>query len=224
MTLYDWILSPACYRVRLMAALAGVRLDLRPVDFHPGGEHRGAALMALNPAGTIPILTDGDVVLTESTAMLTYLAARAAPDWLGEDDPAMRARVQQWLAFSGRLAATAGAARAHDMLRAPGDIAALRQGATAALREMEAAVAAARRRGGIFLAAPRPTIADIACFPHVALAPDGGLPLDPYPSLRLWMRAIRGLPGFIEMPGIHRLHERMPEPEALPDVTRRERA
>ncbi len=59
----------------------------------------------------------------------------------------------------------------------------------------------------------RPTIADIACFPNVALAPDGGVSLDPYPSVRLWMRAIRALPGFIEMPGIHRLHELSPMPE-----------
>ncbi|MFT4012253.1 MAG: glutathione S-transferase family protein [Paracoccus sp. (in: a-proteobacteria)] len=224
MRLYDWILSPSCYRVRLMASLAGVGLELRPVDVHPGAEQRGAGLMALNPAGTIPILTDGDLVLTESAAMLTYLAATAAPEWLGEDNPRMRARVAQWLAFAGRLSASAGAARAHDMLRAPGDIRALRATATQALRELEAAISAARRRGGIFLAGDRPTIADIACFPHVALAPDGGLALDPYPSIRLWMRAIRGLPGFVEMPGIHRLHELLPEPDMLPDVVRKEKA
>ena len=61
--------------------------------------------------------------------------------------------------------------------------------------------------GLTFLTGARPTIADIACFPNTALAPDGGVSLDPYPSIRLWMRAIRSLPGFIEMPGIHRLHE-----------------
>ncbi|MBW8789340.1 MAG: glutathione S-transferase family protein, partial [Rhizobium leguminosarum] len=29
MKLYDYILSPSCYKVRLMAALTGVKLDLR---------------------------------------------------------------------------------------------------------------------------------------------------------------------------------------------------
>lgn len=224
MILYDWILSPSCYRVRLMAALAGVPLTLRAVDFHPGAEQRGAALRTLNPAGTIPILTDGDLTLTESTAMLTYIAAKAAPDWLGDETPAGHAKVAQWLAFAGRLGATAGAARAHDMLGAPGEIGALRAAATEALRELEAALDAVRRRGGAFLGGARPTIADIACFPHVALAPDGGLPLDFYPAIRLWMRAVRGLPGFIEMPGIHRLHELLPEPGEMPDVVRKERA
>ncbi|TGT14446.1 glutathione S-transferase family protein, partial [Mesorhizobium sp. M3A.F.Ca.ET.174.01.1.1] len=41
MKLYDYVLSPSCYKARLMAALAGVKLDIRPVDFHPGAEHRG---------------------------------------------------------------------------------------------------------------------------------------------------------------------------------------
>lgn len=222
MKLYDYILSPSCYRVRLMAAFAGVTPELVPVDFHPGAEHRGAALRALNPKGTIPILTDGDLVLTESTAMLAYIAAGWAPDWLGDDTPAMRARVTEGLAFAQRLTESAGAARAHDMLLAPGDIAALRRAATAALRELEAALSEGRRRGEAFLAGPRPTIADLACFPHVALAPDGGLPLDAYPSIRLWMRAIRALPGFVEMPGIHRLHELMPEPGPMPQEIRRD--
>lgn len=224
MILYDYVLSPSCYRVRLFAALVGVAPELRPVDFHPGAEHLGPALLALNPAGTLPVLVDGDFVLGESTAILTYLAALHAPEWLGLDTPAARAWVAQWLAFSGRLTVSAGAARMHDMFRRPGDIGALRAAGVAALRELEAALSARRRRGGIFLAGDAPTIADIACFPHVALAPDGGLALDGYPSVRLWMRAIRGLPGFIEMPGIHRLHELLPEPGPQPEVVRVERA
>jgi glutathione S-transferase len=44
------------------------------------------------------------------------------------------------------------------------------------------------------------------------LAPDGGISTDPYPAIRLWTRSLRALPRFIEMPGIHRLHELKPEP------------
>lgn len=216
MKLYDYILSPSCYKVRLMAALAGVRLDIRPVDFHPGGEHRGPELMALNPAGSIPILEDGDLVLTESSAMLVYLAARAAPDWLGSGTAEEAARVQQWLSFSGRLTASLGGARLHEMLLRPGNIGMLQAQGTAALRELEAALFEQGLRGMRYLVADRPTVADIACFPYVALAPDGGVSLDPYPAIRLWSRAIRALDGFIEMPGIHRLHELKPEPHIEP--------
>lgn len=217
MKLYDYILSPSCYKVRLMAALSGVKLDLRAVDFHPGAEHRGPALLALNPAGSIPILEDGDLVLTESSAILVYLAARAAPEWLGDGTAAQAARVQQWLAFASRLTKSLGGARLHEMLLRPGDIASLQAEGVAALRELEAGFVEQRLRGRGFLVSDRPTIADIACFPYVALAPDGGVSLDPYPAIRLWSRALRSLDGFIEMPGIHRLHELKPEPPIFPD-------
>ncbi len=216
MKLYDYILSPSCYKVRLMAALAGVSLELRPVDFHPGKEHRSPALLALNPAGTIPILEDGDLLLTESSAMLAYIAALAAHEWLGQS-PKELARVQQWLAFSARLTASLGGARLHQMLLVPGNLQALQRSGTMALRELEAGLAEQAIRGQRFVAADRPTIADIACFPYVALAPDGNVSLDPYPAIRRWSRSLRALPGFIEMPGIHRLHELKPEPASLPE-------
>lgn len=212
MILYDYVLSPSCYKVRLMAALAGAEIETRPVDYYPGREHKGAELMALNPAGSIPILTDGDLVLTESAAILAYVAARHAPDWLGNEDAAATAEVQQWLAFSHRLTVTLGGARLIEMLHFDGDLPALQTNGIAALRELERALFKRRLGGQTWLVGNLPTIADIACFPYVALAPDGSVSLDPYPSIRLWMRAIRSLPGFIEMPGIHRLHELAPDP------------
>lgn len=216
MKLYDYILSPSCYKVRLMAALTGVKFDIRPVDFHPGAEHKGAELLTLNPAGSIPILEDGDLILTESSAILVYLATKAAPEWLGSASADEAARVQQWLSFSGRLTASLGGARLIEMLLRPGDIGALQAQGVLALRELEAGLVEQSLRGMRFLAADRPTVADIACFPYVALAPDGGVSLDPYPAIRLWSRALRGLDHFIEMPGIHRLHELKPEPHIEP--------
>jgi glutathione S-transferase len=215
MKLYDYVLSPSCYKIRLLAALVGGELTLRAVDFHPGGEHRGPELLALNPAGSIPILEDGDLLLTESSAMLVYIASKAAPKWLGNGNAQEMARIQQWLSFSHRLTASLGAARLHEMLLRPGDIHALQSAGKMALRELEAALAEQRLLGGAFLVCDHPTVADIACFPYVALAPDGGVSLDPYPSIRLWLRAIRSLRDFIEMPGIHRLHELKPVPASM---------
>lgn len=213
MILYDYILSASCYKVRLLAALLGVRLELVAVDFHPGRAHKSLAFRALNPAGSLPVLVDGDLVLTESTAMLVYLAQAAGPEWLGPQTPAAAARVQHWLAFSARLNASLGLARLHDMLHFPADIDAARAAGHQCLRELEAHLSEARFAGRIFLEGDHPTIADISCFPNVALAPDGGVELHDYPSIRLWQRAIRALPRFIEMPGIHRLHELAPAPE-----------
>lgn len=214
MILYDYILSPSCYKVRLMASLLNAPLEQRPVDFHPGREHKSEALLALNPAGSIPILIDDDLVLTESAAMLAYLATHHGPDWIANDTPASQAQQQQWLSFSHRLTTALGGARLVEMLHFDGNLVALQTNGVAVLRELETALFARRLSGSTFLVGDTPSIADIACFPYVALAPDGSISLDPYPAIRIWMRAIRALPGFIEMPGIHRLHELSPDPFA----------
>jgi len=53
-----------------------------------------------------------------------------------------------------------------------------------------------------WLASHQPTIADVACYPYVALLPEGGVPLDPYPPIREWMARIEQLPGYVVMPGL----------------------
>ena len=199
MILYDYVLSASCYKVRLMAALLGTPLTLRAVNFHPGREHKSTEMLALNPKGTLPILQDGDTVLTDSADILQHLTSDH-PEWQSADD-------DRWLAFASDLNDSLGLARLHDVIGYEADIDQARAAGVSALRKLEAHLTEQRFDGLIFLTGSNPTIADIACFPNTALAPDGGVTFDPYPSIRLWMRAIRSLPGFIEMPGIHRLHE-----------------
>lgn len=198
MILFDYVLSASCYKIRLMAALLGRVLTLEAVNFHPEAAHKSPKMLALNPAGTLPVLKDGDLTLCETPDMLRHLV-RDLPEWQSD--------AEDWFAFAATLNATLGAARLHDILSFPADIESARNGGLAALRHLEKHLTHQRFDGNTFLEGAHPTIADIACFPNVALAPDGGVSLDPYPAIRLWMRAIRSLPGFIEMPGIHRLHE-----------------
>ncbi|HVY56088.1 MAG TPA: glutathione binding-like protein, partial [Thermodesulfobacteriota bacterium] len=47
--------------------------------------------------------------------------------------------------------------------------------------------------------AERYSMADIACYPYVNLAPEGGIELSPYPSVMLWCDRIRSQPGYISM-------------------------
>ena len=48
----------------------------------------------------------------------------------------------------------------------------------------------------------RPTIADIAVFPYVALAKDGKIDLDHYPHILSWIERVKQLPNFVGMTGI----------------------
>ena len=208
-TLYDYVLSGNCYKVRLFASLLGLEYKTVAVDFHPGMEHKSEAMLQLNPAGTLPIMTAGELSLTETSAMLVWLSrqSNSGHDWYPSEDPEVFASVAQWLSFSARLTDTVGALRLHAMLHQPVDKDAAELGATQALREIEARLTEQKLRGSNWLVGDHATIADIACFPYTALSPDANIEHHAYPAIRNWLYAVRGLPGFIAMPGIHPLHE-----------------
>jgi len=61
------------------------------------GEHMSPAYLAINPNHQVPTLIDGDLKLFESNAILRYLCHKhGLTDWYPEE-PARRARVDQWL-------------------------------------------------------------------------------------------------------------------------------
>jgi glutathione S-transferase len=61
---------------------------------------RPAAYRAINPWGQVPTLEDGDLVLTESAAIVLYLADRFPDSGLGpEVGTAERAELYRWLAY-----------------------------------------------------------------------------------------------------------------------------
>jgi glutathione S-transferase len=78
----------------------GAPHELRWVDIMAGGQ-KAPELVALNPMGKLPVLTDGDVVVTETAAIGLYLADRYAPGRLAPtmDDPA-RGTYLRWSLFA----------------------------------------------------------------------------------------------------------------------------
>ena len=66
-------LSGHAHRVELFANLTGINHELIDVDL-AAGEHKKPDFLALNPAGQVPVLRDNDVVLSDSNAILVYLA------------------------------------------------------------------------------------------------------------------------------------------------------
>jgi len=212
-TLYDYVLSGNCYKVRLFASLLGVELNRIGVDFHPGREHKSDAFLKSNPAGTLPVLKDGSVTLTRSDHILRHLADHydASGFWALPQDDEAKIAVEKWLGFADRLTDTLGVARLHTMLGHPLDVDQARAMGVQSLRQLEAHLTEQEFDGFSFLLSAKPSIADIACFPYTALAEDAGVSLTPYPAIGRWLLAIRRLDGFIEMPGIHRLHSRPTE-------------
>ena len=196
-TLYDLELSGNCYKVRLFLSLTQTPYTLVPVDFM-AGEHKNASMRAMNPFGEIPVLVDGELVLRDSQAILVYLARKFGGEgWLPTEAGSM-AQVVQWLMVAeNEVARGPNDARLHDKFGYKLDVEQARV-RTAALQDILEAHLSTRR----WLALNRPTIADIACFPYLALGHEGGVPVQDRPAIQAWIDRCKALPGFVGMPAL----------------------
>jgi glutathione S-transferase len=198
MRLYDNLISGNCYKVRLFLALIDQPYQRIAIDsLH--GETRRPHFLAISPRGLIPVLEDHGKRIADSMAILVYLAGHYAPAWLPQEPLAM-ARVMEWLAIAAdELQYGAAMARRIKNLGIPGDLTWAQMHAERGLSLLERQL-----EKSPWLTGRQPTIADIACYPYVALIPEGGVPLDPYPPIREWLARIEALPGYVGMPGIQR--------------------
>ena len=198
--LYDREGSGNAYKVRLLLALLDVPYERIPVAIKDGRNDVDAAYRALNPRGQIPTLVvDGDEHLWGSTAILAYLAARHDParSWLPQD-PLRLGRVMQWLELAqNEVADGLFRSRMIAHMGRPGYLDAAHAQAAVALCVLESRLA-----GADWLAGEGPTIADVACFPYVALAHQGRVDLAPYPGVQRWLERVKALPGYVGMPGV----------------------
>ena len=67
--IHSFTLSGHAHRVVLFAAIAGIKHQVNLIDL-PAGEHKEAPFLALNPLGQVPVIEDGNVVVSDSNAIL----------------------------------------------------------------------------------------------------------------------------------------------------------
>jgi glutathione S-transferase len=193
--LHRFPISGHSHRVELMLSLLGLRAELVNVDL-PKGEHKQPQFLSKNSFGQVPVLEDGALTLSDSNAILVYLAERydqAQRYW--PRDAAGRAQVQRWLSVAaGQLAAGPGAARLVRIFKAPLDHALAVRKANDLFTVLEKELGSRP-----FLVGETPTLADVALYTYTAHAPEGDVSLDPYPAIRNWLTRIEALPGFVPM-------------------------
>ena len=94
--------SPGSHHARRVALLIpelGLDVEQRPMDVRPsgmGGANDTPEFLALNPYGKVPVLEDGELVLTESNAIMGYLAEKHGFNPLWPADLAERAQIAKW--------------------------------------------------------------------------------------------------------------------------------
>lgn len=166
--------SPPSWMVHLLLVEKAFEYEVRWLDF-AGGEHRSEAMRALNPRGTVPVLTHRGAVVCETFAILSYLEhVRPTPAFLPPGD-APRARALNRF-FETTYVKRAGMDVFGALMR--GD-----EPPWAAFDEelarWEGYLGEAR-----FAAGDRIGLADVALFTYVATAVKLGWDLDARPNLR----------------------------------------
>jgi glutathione S-transferase len=192
---YRFPLSGHSHKAELFLSLLGLPVEPIDVDL-AGGEQKTPAYLAMNCFGQVPVIQDGDVTVSDSNAILVYLASRYGSEtWLPRD-PAGAAQVQRWLSVAaGQVAYGPCAARLVTVFKAAFNPQEVIARAHALFVIMEKELAARP-----FLVGEHATLADVANYSYIAHAPEGNVSLDAYPSIRAWLARIEALPGFVPMP------------------------
>ncbi|ORM69032.1 glutathione S-transferase family protein [Pantoea rwandensis] len=195
MKLYHFPLSGHAHRARLFLSLLDLPHEVIDVDL-ANGEHKSPAFLAINPFGQVPVLEDEGVYISDSNAILVYLAKKSGrSEWLPED-PLGAAQVQRWLSVAaGELAYGPCAARLITVFGRsfnPDEVIA-RAHTLLALMEQHLT-------GRDWLVGDHPTVADVAQYSYLVGAPEGNVDLSGYPAVNALLRRIEALPGFVPFP------------------------
>lgn len=193
--LYTLPVSGHAHRVELLLALLDIPYEKIDVDLINGAQ-KEADFLKINPFGQIPVIDDNGMIVSDSTAILVYLAKRydESGAWL-PDDAVSAANVQRWLSVaSGEVFNGPNSARLAKLFGFPLDY-----DKAKATCDNLFAVMEPHLNDSDFLTGNNITIADIACYTYISHVPEGGISLDPYPAIKAWLGRIEALPGFVGM-------------------------
>lgn len=195
--LYEFALSGNCHKVRLMLNFLGLSYKGTIVNGN-AREHKSRDFLTMNPLGQLPVINDDGVVIRDSQAILIYLAHRYGGEVWWPNDSETLGKVTAWLfTASNEVARGPNALRLHHKFGRPINPIEAEEVTEKLLNIMEDQLS---KQDWIVL--DRPTIADVALYPYIALAHEGKVDLSPYPSVDAWVTRFKVLPRYVSMPGM----------------------
>ena len=186
--------SGNAYKAALTLTLAGEAWEPVFVDFFNGGS-RTPEFRALNVMGEVPVLEDGDTVLTQSGVIQDYISSKTGK--LGGKSAAERREVLRWMFFDNhKVSGVAGTLR-FNMNFLPEDRRSADVNGFLSMRLASALkVIDAHLKGRDWLAGEEITIADIACCGYLFYPEAFTFERATYPNIDRWLNAIAAQPGW----------------------------
>lgn len=169
------------------------------------GEHRQPDFLRLNPQGKVPVLVDGDFALTESHAIMEYLAERAPGQTLWPADAQARADVNRWMFWSAQHlmppVSVLNWERFVKGLTGAGAPDAAREAAGEAECRAALTTLDTHLNGRTWVAGDALSLADLALAAPLMHAQTARLPLDGLPHLAAWAARVQALPAWQQTEG-----------------------
>lgn len=200
-TLYGHELSGNVYKVRLFLELLGLDYKFVQLDLM-NGEHKQPQFLAINPFGQVPALVDNNETVLDAQAILVYLAQQYGDEtWLPTEAISL-SKIVRWLSTTaGEVRQGVEHARLYHLFGIKDiNIERATEKSHLILQQLDNHLV-----DRDWLEFNHLTIADIAVFPYVALAPDGKITLDDYPNVLAWIDRIKQQPNFVGMRSIETL-------------------
>jgi len=194
MKLYMTPLSPNVRRVRVTAAVLEIELQEITLDFAKG-EHKHPDYLALNPNGAVPTLVDGDLTLSESRAIMQYLASKKPAAALVPKDERERADAVRWQFWdASHFSAHLGSLTFEKIIKPMMGLGEPRQDkvdeAFTNLRRF-GAVLDQRLNGRKYLVGDTLTLADLTVACSLMYANETDAPLGDFSNIQSWFARIR---------------------------------
>ena len=191
LTLYLNSITVNSIKIELLINALGIHPHIKSIALEKG-EHRSASFLKLNPHGKVPVLVESNLRLTESNAILQYLAASHNALWPASQK--QQAETLMWLFWlSNGWGASLGSLVHHRVVmpywgfkssseKAEENLERFHQQANYLNHALEDKRALVGRED---------TIADIGLGSYLIFAKEANIPLEKYPNIVAWLQHLQ---------------------------------
>ena len=195
--LYDNPLSGNCFKVKLLLVQSKIPFESIIIDVFKG-ESRKPPFLDINNAGKIPAIDDNGFILNESNAILLYLAEKYNKNLLSENLDE-RGKIYSWILYN-KTSVDPNLAKARAIKKFfPSDKQNSKELEFLQKEGIKSLELIDKHLSGNDFFVNNYSVVDIAMYPYIKLSYEGGIDIDIFKNIALWMNRVENTREFINI-------------------------
>lgn len=195
--LYDNPLSGNCFKVKLLLVQSKIPFESIIIDVFKG-ESRKAPFLQINNAGKIPAIDDNGFILNESNAILLYLAEKYNRNLLSENLDE-RGKIYSWILYN-KTSVDPNLAKARAIKKFfPSDKQNSKELEFLQKEGIKSLELIDKHLSGNEFFVNNYSVVDIAMYPYIKLSYEGGIDIDIFKNITLWINRVESTREFINI-------------------------